>query len=366
VTEETTPTGDPAEANPEGAETAQAPEAAETTDVTDVTGLSISISDSAGGTVTGDGTYQEGDEITLAAAPEEGNIFDGWYENDVRVSTDANYTFTVATARTLQARFILPQTGIQNLTPFLAIIGIFNGFLMVLINALRNFSRKFNRKIREFKPKPMLLTYIGVLIIFLSAGVYGIDFYEDYKIYMNTVQTAQTLLEQIEENTVQEQPQSQYEYEQEFKNENKNEDANDGYKYIESGESVQTIEMDGEFYFGVLNIPSLGLELPVNNEIDDEKLNASPCRYSGNLSGPLIIAAHNYHFHFGNIARLEPGERLVITDAKGNQHWYAVDLIEIISGKDVDGMLNSPYALTLFTCSANGKDRITVRCIKLN
>jgi uncharacterized protein (TIGR02145 family) len=59
-----------------------------------------------GGEVTGGGAYQEGDECTLTATPNEGYTFTNWTENDEVVSTDATYTFIVSTDRTLVANFI--------------------------------------------------------------------------------------------------------------------------------------------------------------------------------------------------------------------------------------------------------------------
>ena len=62
-----------------------------------------------GGTVAGGGMYTEGDSVTLTAVPTTRYTFDGWYENNIKVSPDASYTFTAAASRLLQARFIPNQ-----------------------------------------------------------------------------------------------------------------------------------------------------------------------------------------------------------------------------------------------------------------
>ena len=67
--------------------------------------ISTTVSPSNGGTVVGGGTYDEGSKITLKATPNSGWEFEGWYENGTKVSTNENYTFTVSSARTLQAIF---------------------------------------------------------------------------------------------------------------------------------------------------------------------------------------------------------------------------------------------------------------------
>lgn len=60
-----------------------------------------------GGTVRGAGAYAAGTSVTARAAANKGYSFVNWTENDVEVSTDANYTFTVSANRTLVANFEL-------------------------------------------------------------------------------------------------------------------------------------------------------------------------------------------------------------------------------------------------------------------
>ena len=57
------------------------------------------------GTVTGADTYEHGAEATLTATPAEGYEFVNWTENEVEVSTDAEYTFEVLADRNLVANF---------------------------------------------------------------------------------------------------------------------------------------------------------------------------------------------------------------------------------------------------------------------
>ncbi len=59
----------------------------------------------AGGTVTGGGIYQQGQSCTVSATANTGYTFVGWTENEIVVSTNANYTFTVNSDRTLVAYF---------------------------------------------------------------------------------------------------------------------------------------------------------------------------------------------------------------------------------------------------------------------
>ena len=67
--------------------------------------VSVSANPSAGGSVSGGGTKNCGTSTTVTATTNTCYTFDGWYENGSRVSTNASYTFTVSSNRTLEARY---------------------------------------------------------------------------------------------------------------------------------------------------------------------------------------------------------------------------------------------------------------------
>ena len=73
--------------------------------------ISVSSNPSNGGTVTGGGTYQQGQSCTVSATVNTGYNFTNWMENGNVVSTNASYSFTVNANRTLVANFTaIPQT----------------------------------------------------------------------------------------------------------------------------------------------------------------------------------------------------------------------------------------------------------------
>ena len=71
--------------------------------------ISVSANPVLGGTVSGGGTYQQGQSCTVHATPNTGYTFTNWTENGNVVSTNANYTFTVTGNRTLVANFTQQQ-----------------------------------------------------------------------------------------------------------------------------------------------------------------------------------------------------------------------------------------------------------------
>ena len=127
--------------------------------------------------------------------------------------------------------------------------------------------------------------------------------------------------------------------------------------------TMATIEVDGFTYIGEVAIPAIDISLPVMNSVTGEGLKIAPGRYEGNYKeNSLIIAAHNYQRHFGNIKYLSPGDQVVFLDVDGTEYFYEVAEIETIGGKKVSKMSEGDWDLTLFTCTYGGRNRVTVRC----
>lgn len=129
-------------------------------------------------------------------------------------------------------------------------------------------------------------------------------------------------------------------------------------------ESAMTeVMIDGYSYIGYVAIPELGLELPVMSEWSYPRLRIAPCRYFGSTkTDDLVIAAHNYSRHFGNIKNLTPGDAVYFTDMDGVVTVYGIVEVDTLNPTDVEEMTDSGYDLTLFTCTYGGKSRVTVRC----
>ena len=59
----------------------------------------------AGGTVTGGGSYSDGQKATVTATNNSGYLFSGWYKDGAKVSSNKSYSFTVTENVTLTAKF---------------------------------------------------------------------------------------------------------------------------------------------------------------------------------------------------------------------------------------------------------------------
>ena len=125
---------------------------------------------------------------------------------------------------------------------------------------------------------------------------------------------------------------------------------------------MPTMQIDGQDYIGYLEMPTIGLSLPVMSDWSYPQLRTAPCRYRGSAyDDTLVIMAHNYDRHFGRVSGMNIGDPVQFVDAQGNIFKYGVAAHETLERTDVEPMLNSEYDLTLFTCTYGGASRITVR-----
>ncbi len=129
---------------------------------------------------------------------------------------------------------------------------------------------------------------------------------------------------------------------------------------------MPTVEIDGYRYIGILEIESIGLELPVMTDWSLEQLETSPCRYSGSVySHDIVICGHNYRRHFSPIKWLDIGTTAVFTDVDGNKFYYELSYTDVIAPEDIELMTTSDdtWDMTLFTCTTGGGSRMTLRFV---
>lgn len=135
---------------------------------------------------------------------------------------------------------------------------------------------------------------------------------------------------------------------------------------IKSNTEDLVLNISGYDYIGVINIPSLNIKLPIMRETDYDRLAISPCKYYGNITtNDLVLCAHDYVNQFGKISNLKEDDIVIITDVLGNNYVYKVVLTEELNPTDITNMIDSPFDLTLYTCSYGALKRITVRCNRI-
>lgn len=128
-----------------------------------------------------------------------------------------------------------------------------------------------------------------------------------------------------------------------------------------------TITINGDEYFGIIEIPTINIKLPIMNDWNDKHLKISPCIYYGSVeTNDLVICAHSYKSLFRYIKNLNQKDTVIITDINGEKYLYEVKVIEILSPTDVKDMIDSDFDLTLYTCTNDNQNRVTVRLNRIN
>jgi len=134
-----------------------------------------------------------------------------------------------------------------------------------------------------------------------------------------------------------------------------------------NSEKMETMNIDGENYIGTIIIPSLNLELPVMEECNYDNLRKAPCKYYGSIyTNDLIICGHSYKSHFKYLSNLKQNDKIVFVGVNGIKYTYEVLETEILNPKEVDSMINNDFDLTLYTCTNDGLNRVTIRCNRVN
>lgn len=125
------------------------------------------------------------------------------------------------------------------------------------------------------------------------------------------------------------------------------------------------VDIDGHGYVGYLEIPDLELKLPVLAEWSYPNLQIAPCRELGSSrTDDLIIAAHNYWTHFGQLKKLPEGAVVTFTDMDGIQNTYTVAQNYALDPSRTEVVYSSGYPLVLYTCTPGGDYRQVVMCLR--
>ena len=140
---------------------------------------------------------------------------------------------------------------------------------------------------------------------------------------------------------------------------------------------MPVIEVEGYYYIGILEIPSLQLTLPVMDRWDYTRLKISPCVYSGSYkTDDLVICAHNYARHFSPVKRIDIGADVYLITVDCRVYHYQVTNRETLQPGAVENMIENTnnttdetvtneWDLTLFTCNTGGQTRCAVRCARI-
>lgn len=267
-------------------------------------------------------------------------------KEQIIVDSDSNDTPTITP--TVPPEENIPQTGFE----FYPIIYVFvAGYVLLLLAFV-------------FKKNKILFS-MSILAFVVGIGMIGYIKSEEQKSNHLAVEKSNVLVQEIQKR--QENPNSD---EKEEIRIDDNPEFNEGESEIIFLEDLEmdTIEIDGLQYIGYINIPSREIRLPIISDYELSYLKTSPAKYKGSVfTNDMIIAGHNYEYHFGKIRDMEIGDTLNFVDVNNNVYNYEINDIEILNTNQLDELLenNNEWDLTLFTCTQGGKSRVVLRCSKI-
>lgn len=129
---------------------------------------------------------------------------------------------------------------------------------------------------------------------------------------------------------------------------------------------MPTVRSGAYDYIGYLDFPDYDLTMPVAATWSFPAMEISPCRHVGSAyNDNLVVAGHNYKTEFDVLFHLQAGDTVTFTDVDGNVFTYAVREFASVTPDDSDTVMNSGYALTMYTCSWDVSARVTVFCERI-
>ena len=202
--------------------------------------------------------------------------------------------------------------------------------------------------------KGSILITLGILMILSALGLTAYNLWDARRAKEAADQITEQLVEDIDSNIKSEETAA---------------------PYVDPDTPMPVDVIDGYEYIGILEIPSKGLSLPVMNEWDYTRLKISPCRSCGSYyADDLVICAHNYDTHLGQLLWIDIGADVYFTGVGGLTIHYIVTNRETVEPTAVEQMVENTgnsgtslleWDMTLFTCNLGGQTRCAVRCSRV-
>ena len=221
----------------------------------------------------------------------------------------------------------------------------------ILYTGINDTSSQHSSRAKEIFFKFQLILSISILIvIIIISTIYFNNLYKNEKLATSLISNYNVYKLYNSPNSASSQEYSNYENLP--NNQNTNSNSN----------SLNTI-------FGIIEIPKIAVYYPIFNNISEDLLKISPCRFSGeslNKNDNICIAGHNYDnsLFFSKIVDLSNGDEIFIFDNSGEKYIYYVYDIYEVNQHDLSPIFDydkNTRTLTLVTCNNFNSNRIIVR-----
>lgn len=127
--------------------------------------------------------------------------------------------------------------------------------------------------------------------------------------------------------------------------------------------TMSSMEIDGESYVALLEMDMYKFKMPVRSVWDEKAVEAVPCRYSGSLyNNTLVIAATDAEGQMDFVNSVNTGDRLTVTDMRGEQFSYKVVKVENSNTATAEELNTDEFDLTIFVEYSGPTDYLFIRC----
>jgi len=127
--------------------------------------------------------------------------------------------------------------------------------------------------------------------------------------------------------------------------------------------SMPMLEINGEDFVGIIEIPLYHKQLPVYGSWSKHKVSSFPCRFDGNLyDGSLIIGGSDGAGQFDFMKNISIGDSVFLTDMTGGRYYYKVDWVELTSDATSETLASDTADMVLFARNSYSLDYTVVRC----
>ena len=127
--------------------------------------------------------------------------------------------------------------------------------------------------------------------------------------------------------------------------------------------AMSSMEIDGESYVALLEMDMYKFKMPVRSVWDEKAVEAVPCRYSGSIyNNTLVIAATDAEGQMDFVNSVNTGDRLTVTDMRGEQFSYKVVKVENSNTATDEELNTDEFDLTIFLEYSGPTDYLFIRC----
>ena len=138
----------------------------------------------------------------------------------------------------------------------------------------------------------------------------------------------------------------------------------DGVMESYSNMEMPAMQIGGEDYIGLLEIPAFGLTLPIGSSWDAGKVTSYPCRFWGTVyDGSLVVGGADQAGQLDCLDQIWDGGVVTVTDMTGSVFRYMVSRVERSKSAQAEVLLDDAADLSLFVRDAYNLEYIIVRCV---